>query len=146
MNPFNALSDIATNMVATMKKPMTPLNTVYFSQANVERVQRLLRDAIKAETGLSIDRQNQDDVLAFMRYTYINNAMNPYGNIETQVNKMNQQVVAKMLPQVRDGVSSYILYLRDASTLYVPNNLPVNTSVAGDRLPINNRIGMGGLY
>jgi hypothetical protein len=146
MNPFNALSDIATNMVATMRKPMTPLNTVYFSQANVERVQRLLRDAIKAETGLSIDRQNQDDVLAFMRYTYINNAMNPYGNIETQVNKMNQQVVAKMLPQVRDGVSSYILYLRDASTLYVPNNLPVNTSVAGDRLPINNRIGMGGLY
>jgi hypothetical protein len=146
MNPFNALSDIATNMVATMRKPMTPLNTVYFSQANVDRVQRLLRDAIKAETGLSIDRQNQDDVLAFMRYTYINNAMNPYGNIETQVNKMNQQVVAKMLPQVRDGVSSYILYLRDASTLYVPNNLPVNTSVAGDRLPINNRIGMGGLY
>jgi hypothetical protein len=146
MNPFNALSDIATNMVATMRKPMTPLNTVYFSQANVDRVQRLLRDAIKAETGLSIDRQNQDDVLAFMRYTYINNAMNPYGNIETQVNKMNRQVVAKMLPQVRDGVSSYILYLRDASTLYVPNNLPVNTSVAGDRLPINNRIGMGGLY
>ena len=146
MNPFNALSDIATNMVATMKKPMTPLNTVYFSQANVERVQRLLRDAIKAETGLSIDRQNQNDVLAFMRYTYINNAINPYGNIETQVNKMNQQVVAKMLPQVRDGISSYILYLRDASTLYVPNSLPVNTSVAGDRLPINNRIGMGGLY
>ena len=146
MNPFNALSDIATNMVATMKKPMTPLNTVYFSQANVERVQRLLRDAIKAETGLSIDRQNQNDVLAFMRYTYINNAINPYGNIETQVNKMNQQVVAKMLPQVRDGISSYILYLRDASTLYVPNSLPVNTSVAGDRLPINNRIGLGGLY
>jgi len=146
MNPFNALSDIATNMVATMRKPMTPLNTVYFSQANVERVQRLLRDAIKAESGLSIDRQNQDDVLSFMRYTYINNAMNPYGNVEAQVNKMNQQVVAKMLPQVRDGVSSYILYLRDASTLYVPNNLPVNTSVAGDRLPINNRIGMGGLY
>jgi hypothetical protein len=146
MNPFNALSDIATNMVATMKKPMTPLNTVYFSQANVDRVQRLLRDAIKSETGLSIDRQNQDDVLAFMRYTYINNAMNPYGNIETQINKMNQQVVAKMLPQVRDGISSYILYLRDASTLYVPNSLPVNTSVAGDRLPINNRIGTGGPY
>jgi len=146
MNPFNALSDIATNMVATMKKPMTPLNTVYFSQANVERVQRLLRDAIKSETGLSIDRQNQDDMLAFMRYTYINNAINPYGNIETQVNKMNQQVVAKMLPQVRDGLSSYILYLRDASTLYVPNSLPVNTSVAGDRLPINNRIGTGGPY
>jgi len=132
--------------VATMKKPMTPLNTVYFSQANVDRVQRLLRDAIKSETGLSIDRQNQDDVLAFMRYTYINNAMNPYGNIETQINKMNQQVVAKMLPQVRDGISSYILYLRDASTLYVPNSLPVNTSVAGDRLPINNRIGTGGPY
>ena len=146
MNPFNALSDIATNMVATMKKPMTPLNIVYFSQENVERVQRLLRDAIKSETGLSIDRQNRDDILAFMRYTYINNATNPYGNVESQVNKMNQQVVAKMLPQVRDGISSYILYLRDASTLYVPNSLPVSTSVTGARVPINDTVGMGGSY
>jgi hypothetical protein len=84
--------------------------------------------------------------MTFMRYVYINNAMNPYGDVASQISRMNQQVVDKMLPQVRDGVSSYILYVRDASTNYVPNTLPVNTSLAGDSLPINNRIGLGGPY
>jgi len=106
----------------------------------------MLRNQFRNETGLSIDRQNPRDVMTFMRYVYINNAMNPYGNVAAQIARMNQQVVDKMLPQVREGVSSYILYVRDASTNYVPNPLPVNTTLAGDRLPINNRIGMGGPY
>jgi hypothetical protein len=129
-----------------MHKTTTPLNAAFFQQANLERIQAMLRKQFRDETGLSIDRQNPRDVMTFMRYVYINNAMNPYGNIEAQVVRMNQQVVDKMLPQVREGVSSYILYVRDASTNYVPNPLPVNTTLAGDRLPINNRIGMGGPY
>jgi len=133
-------------MITSMHKTTTPLNAAFFQQANLERIQAMLRKQFKDETGLSIDRQNPRDVMTFMRYVYINNAMNPYGNIESQMARMNQQVVDKMLPQVREGVSAYILYVRDSSTNYVPNPLPRNTSLAGDRLPINNRIGMGGLY
>jgi len=129
-----------------MHKTTTPLNATFFQQANLERIQAMLRKQFRNETGLSIDRQNPRDVMTFMRYVYINNAMNPYGNIESQITRMNQQVVDKMLPQVREGVSSYILYVRDASTNYVPNSLPVNTTLAGKSLPINNRIGMGGPY
>jgi hypothetical protein len=139
-------ADVRTSMITSMHKTTTPLNAAFFQQANLERIQAMLRKQFKDETGLSIDRQNPRDVMTFMRYVYINNAMNPYGNIESQMTRMNQQVVDKMLPQVREGVSSYILYVRDASTNYVPNPLPVNTTLAGDRLPINNRIGMGGPY
>ena len=139
-------SDVRTSMITSMHKTTTPLNAAFFQQANLERIQAMLRKQFRNETGLSIDRQNPRDVMTFMRYVYINNAMNPYGNIEAQIARMNQQVVDKMLPQVRDGVSAYILYVRDASTSYVPNPLPRNTSLAGDRLPINNRIGMGGPY
>ena len=139
-------SDVRTSMITSMHKTTTPLNAAFFQQANLERIQAMLRRQFRNETGLSIDRQNPRDVMTFMRYVYINNAMNPYGNIESQMTRMNQQVVDKMLPQVREGVSSYILYVRDASTNYVPNPLPVNTTLAGDRLPINNRIGMGGMY
>jgi hypothetical protein len=137
---------VRTSMITSMHKTTTPLNAAFFQQANLERIQAMLRKQFKDETGLSIDRQNPRDVMTFMRYVYINNAMNPYGNIESQMTRMNQQVVDKMLPQVREGVSSYILYVRDASTNYVPNPLPKNTTLAGDRLPINNRIGMGGPY
>jgi len=133
-------------MITSMHKTTTPLNAAFFQQANLERIQAMLRKQFKDETGLSIDRQNPRDVMTFMRYVYINNAMNPSGNVAAQIARMNQQVVDKMLPQVREGVSSYILYVRDASTNYVPNPLPVNTTLAGDRLPINNRIGMGGPY
>ena len=139
-------SDVRTSMITSMHKTTTPLNAAFFQQSNLERIQAMLRKQFRDETGLSIDRQNPRDVMTFMRYVYINNAMNPYGNINAQIARMNQQVVDKMLPQVREGVSAYILYVRDASTSYVPNPLPKNTSLAGDRLPINNKIGTGGSY
>jgi hypothetical protein len=139
-------TDVRTSMITSMHKTTTPLNAAFFQQANLERIQAMLRKQFRDETGLSIDSQNPRDVMTFMRYVYINNAINPYGNMESQINKMNKQVVDKMLPQVRDGVSSYILYLRDASTNYVPNPLPRNTTLKGDSLPINNRIGFGGAY
>ena len=139
-------ADVRTSMITSMHKTTTPLNAAFFQQGNLERIQMMLRKQFKDETGLSIDRQNPRDVLTFMRYVYINNAMNPYGNIEAQIARMNQQVVDKMLPQVRDGVSAYIMYISDASTSYVPNPLPRNTSLAGKSLPINNRVGMGGPY
>ena len=139
-------ADVRTSMITSMHKTTTPLNAAFFQQANLERIQAMLRNQFRNETGLSIDRQNPRDVMTFMRYVYINNAMNPYGNIEAQITRMNQQVVDKMLPQIREGVSAYIMYIRDASTNYVPNPLPRNTSLAGKSLPINNRVGMGGPY
>ena len=139
-------SHVRTSMITSMRKTVTYLNSSFFQQANLERIQAMLRKQFRDETGLSIDRQNPRDVMTFMRYVYINNAMNPYGNVAAQIARMNQQVVDKMLPQVREGVSAYILYVRDSSTGYVPNVLPINTSVAGDRLPINNRVGFGNAY
>ena len=139
-------ADVRTSMITSMHKTTTPLNAAFFQQSNLERIQAMLRNQFRNETGLSIDRQNPRDVMTFMRYVYINNAMNPYGNIEAQITRMNQQVVDKMLPQIREGVSAYIMYIRDASTNYVPNPLPRNTSLAGKSLPINNRVGMGGPY
>jgi len=139
-------ADVRTSMITSMHKTTTPLNAAFFQQANLERIQAMLRKQFRDETGLSIDRQNPRDVMTFMRYVYINNAMNPYGNIDAQMARMNQQVVDKMMPQVRDGVSAYILYVRDASTNYVPNPLPKNTTLAGKSLPINDKIGTGGSY
>jgi len=139
-------AEVRTSMITSMHKSITPLNAAFFQQANLERIQAMLRSQFKNETGLSIDRQNPRDVMTFMRYVYINNATNPYGNVVAQIDRMNQQVVNKMLPQVREGVSAYILYVRDASTNYVPNSLPVNTTLVGKSNPINNNIGMGGMY
>ena len=80
-------ADVRTSMITSMHKTTTPLNAAFFQQGNLERIQMMLRKQFKDETGLSIDRQNPRDVLTFMRYVYINNAMNPYGNIEAQMRR-----------------------------------------------------------
>lgn len=125
---------LRTGMLSSMKSQETPLSRIFFRQDNVNKIQTMLRTAFKRETGISIDKQNPRDVLAFMRYVYINNFFDPYGNIEVQVNDLNRKTVQKMIPQVREGVSAYIFYLRDSSTLSQPGELPVNTSTTGNKL------------
>jgi len=129
-------------MASSMHSSETPLGNIFFRQDNINRVQKMLREAFKKETGIAIDKQNPRDVLSFMRYIYINNSMNPYANIESQVNDMNKRSVDKMLPQIREGVSAYIFYLRDASTLSQPEKKPVNTSTKGMKMGKNNKVGI----
>ena len=135
------LSAVRTSMASSMHSSETPLGNIFFRQDNINRVQKMLREAFKKETGIAIDKQNPRDVLSFMRYIYINNSMNPYANIESQVNDMNKRSVDKMLPQIREGVSAYIFYLRDASTLSQPEKKPVNTSTKGMKMGKNNKVG-----
>jgi hypothetical protein len=136
------LSAVRTSMASSMHSSETPLGNIFFRQDNINRVQKMLREAFKKETGIAIDKQNPRDVLSFMRYIYINNSMNPYANIESQVNDMNKRSVDKMLPQIREGVSAYIFYLRDASTLSQPEKKPVNTSTKGMKMGKNNKVGI----
>lgn len=135
------LSAVRTSMASSMHSSATPLGNIFFRQDNINRIQKMLREAFKRETGISIDKQNPRDVLSFMRYIYINNNINPYANIEAQVNDMNKRSVDKMLPQIREGVSAYIFYLRDASTLSQPEKKPINTSTKGMKMEKNNKVG-----
>jgi len=135
------LSAVRTSMASSMHSTETPLGNIFFRQDNINRVQKMLRQSFKSETGIAIDRQNPRDVLSFMRYIYINNNIDPYGNVESQVNDMNRRSVEKMLPKIREGVSAYIFYLRDSSTLSQPEEKPVNTSTKGLKIPKNNQIG-----
>ena len=135
------LSAVRTSMASSMHSSETPLGNIFFRQDNINRIQKMLRESFKRETGIAIDKQNPRDVLSFMRYVYINNSMNPYSNIEAQVNDMNKRSVEKMLPQIREGVSAYIFYLRDASTLSQPEKKPINTSTKGMKLGKNKKIG-----
>ena len=132
---------IRTGVISSLKTVQTPLNTRFFSQGNINLIQNMLRNTFKNETGISIDRQDNTDVLAFMRYIFINNSTNPYGNVASQIESMNKKVVQKMLPQVREGVSAYLLYLRDAATLSQPNELPQNMNRKGEDTR-ENKIGI----
>ena len=58
----------------SLKQTQTPLNTLFFSQFNLNLLQRGIRQSFKNNTGVSIDYQNPDDLYAIMRSVFINNA------------------------------------------------------------------------
>lgn len=126
----------------SMKQTETPLNKVFFSDFNIQIVQKSIRQAFKNKTGVSIDYQNASDLYAIMRVVFINNAGNHYANVNEQVKFMNSVVIKTTLPQIQSGVAQYMGYIRDIDTLVVPPTPPANTSTYGMKLGPNDKIGV----
>lgn len=126
----------------SMKQTETPLNKVFFSDFNIQIVQKSIRQAFKNKTGVSIDYQNAGDLYAIMRVVFINNAGNHYANVNEQVKFMNSVVIKTTLPQIQSGVAQYMGYIRDIDTLVVPPTPPANTSTYGMKLEPNDKIGV----
>ena len=120
----------------------TPLNTLFFSDFNLNILQKAVRQSFKNISGIAIDRQNPDDMYAIMRVVYINNAGNNYKNINEQVKSMNEMVIKTALSQIQSGVSQYMNYIRDIDTLVVPPKPPQNTSTFGLKMDKNDKIGV----
>lgn len=118
----------------TLKQSETPLNSMFFSQENVDVIQRTLRHKFKGESGLSIDRQDDRDLFALMRSVFIVYEQNPYDNVVEQVKNINEVVVNKALDQVRTNVSQFMTYVRDMDQPIMPLATPENTSVYGMRI------------
>ena len=126
----------------SMKQTETPLNKLFFSEFNIQIVQKSIRQAFKNKTGVSIDYQNAGDLYAIMRVVFINNAGNHYANVNEQVKFMNSVVIKTTLPQIQSGVAQYMGYIRDIDTLAVPPTPPANTSTHGMKLEPNDKIGV----
>ena len=126
----------------SIKQTPTPLNTLFFSDFNMNLIQRAIRQKFKDKTGVAIDKQNPNDVYAIMRVVYINNSANPHKDVKQQVKFMNELVINTALSQIQSGVSQYMGYIRDINTLVVPPKPPQNTSTFGLKIDKNDKIGV----
>lgn len=126
----------------SLKQTETPLNKLFFSEFNIQIVQKAIRQAFKDKTGVSIDYQNASDLYAIMRVVFINNAGNHFEKVNEQVRSMNSIVIKTVLPQIQSGVAQYMGYIRDIDTLVVPPDPPANTRTYGMKLDANDKIGV----
>lgn len=126
----------------SIKQTPTPLNTLYFSDFNTNLIQRAIRQRFKDETGVAIDYQNKDDLFSIMRVVFINNAGNHSVAVNDQVKFMNSLVIKTALGQIQSGVAQFMGYVRDIDTMAVPPDPPANTSTYGNKIPINDKIGV----
>jgi hypothetical protein len=120
----------------TLKQCSTPLNTLYFSDYNINLVQRAIRQQYKNKYGIAIDYQNSGDLFTIMRVVFINNSEDHFKGTCDQVRSMNEKVIATALQQINTGVSQYMGYLRDAQAPLLPFAQPMNTSTYGKKVGI----------
>ena len=128
--------------INSLKQCPTPLNTLFFSEFNMNLLQRGIRQDFKNRTGISIDKQNQIDLYSIMRVVFINNSGDHNANVQEQVRYMNSIVIKTASSQVQTGVSQLMGYLRDTESNAKPNDLPVSTSNYGKKFGKNDKIGL----
>jgi hypothetical protein len=129
-------------MIHTLKQCRTPLNTLFFSEFNINLLQRGIRQEFKNKTNLAIDFQNQSDLLTIMRAVFVNNSSDPYADTNSQVKQMNGVVIKKAIEQITTGVSQYMGYIKDIDTPVNPIANPISTNMYGKKMDLNSKIGI----
>ncbi len=128
--------------INSLKQCPTPLNTLFFSEFNMNLLQRGIRQSFRDKTGVAIDYQNPSDLYSIMRVVFINNSGDPNANVQEQVKYMNGIVIKTAAGQIQTGVSQYMGYIHDVETLSVPIDRPKSTTNYGNKFGKNEKIGL----
>ena len=118
-------------MVDSLGQCITPLSALFFSKENINTIQIDLRNRVRNKTGYTIDRQSEETLLVIMRAIYALHAQNQDSHVQTEVARINEFVLADIVPMATSNLASYLSYLRDASQLPTPISRGQNTSRKG---------------
>lgn len=126
--------EVVDNVLRSIHQAPNPLNTAFFSRANVDAIQRDIQASVQAKSGYKIDRQSDEQLLIIMRSIYVNNADAGTAEPRQHLRYLNSLVVAECLPIVASNLKQYLFYLRDASRLPEPLERAKHTSMKGSNV------------
>ncbi len=126
----------------------TPLTFLFFSDKNVDNMQKLIRFIVHKETGYVVDRQSNNELLVIMRSIFLEYSAHPpliddkmseqqkgllMKKYTAEVARLNEIVVNAVVPKVVSQMQQYLDYLRDATQQPFYMDTPQNPSTAGQR-------------
>lgn len=130
----------------------TPLLTYFFSTDNVNYLQDRTKQEVKKYTGTSINDQSIDELLIIMRnkliYAYSGwlpnsaseggpNAITNRGekpcDLEMRLSRLNKSVIEETVKQVLSGINMYKQFIKDQSSMPMPLDMPILTTMRGSR-------------
>ncbi len=128
-------SNYNTVLSTTIQK--TPVSELYFSDENIKRIQKMIKNDVLLKTNnkykLTVD-QDKTDLLINMRSVYLQYALNSHCNPVHQVKKLNKQTVDYVSTDLISNIKQYYGYIKDISTPMIPMSLPINDNNAGRKL------------
>lgn len=126
--------DDRTDLVGHIHKP-SPLNTVFFSEANIDHIQTQIITQVYLMSGkkYKIDRQSDDQVKIVMRSYYLMFGKNDPNKVSEELQDLNGRVVGYCAAKVYSEVDFYMFYRKDIEDFATPIAGPMNTQVYGTR-------------
>lgn len=111
----------------------TSLNTMFFSQENIDRLQSEIQSTVARMVNAGIDKQSEPDLLLVMRSYYLQHAQNVPGNEVAELEELNARVVAFCSNRIAVEVEAYRFYRKDILDFPAPIARPIDVKVYGTR-------------
>ena len=114
----------------------TPLNMVFFSQANLAHVHSEIQNQVSMMSGgkYKIDKQGDDEVRIVMRSYYLMFARNDPHQVAQELDELNKRTIGYCSAKVFSEVDFHMFYLKDLEEFAPAIANPVNTGVVGSRV------------
>lgn len=110
------------------------LSKLFFSDANIKRIQRMIRNEVFRRTRgnfrLDVD-QELSDLFIVMRAIYLEHARFLPNEVVRQTKRMNQKVVDDSVPSIITEIKQYYGYLKEINKPLSPIPRPINANNAG---------------
>ena len=150
MNSLFALQDkIPAKQCISLRDPLEGIWTSneiserFFSPTNTDYIQSEIRKRVYIRTGRKYTIENQDctSLFVIMRAYFLQYSTNNNDNIDHQLNRLNENVLAYCVDNVYSELKMYVKYLHDASTLAVPLSTPVLSNMKNKTLEFKTWFG-----
>lgn len=114
---------------AIMQLRPDQLSTAFFSDKNVDEIQKQLADVVFDRTGKRIGRQSDVELLGIMQGVY--DAFSRHTGGKKEIRRLNAIVLDIVIDQVISGIDAYLTYIKDASTMPEPLDRGIFASIKG---------------
>jgi hypothetical protein len=123
-----------TDLIGHLHKE-TPLNTVFFSEDNINNLQSEIQKQVSLMSGgkYQIGRQNDDDLKIIMRSYYLMFAQNNPSTVSSELKDLNSRVVGYASAKIYSEVDFHMFYRKDIEDFAAPIANPTNVHVYGTR-------------
>jgi len=130
-------SQVIKNQVNIAENQQNLLEKIFFSDENIELINKLLILTIfkKSDGEIKIAPQSKEQLIIVMRYIFIENAKHLPYNIKNQILELNYIVVNDIIPNIITNITQKIEYLDKLNKPRDLLPLPINVNKNNKNLP-----------
>lgn len=134
---INYRSQVIKNQVNITENQQNLLEKMFFSNENIELINKLLILTIfkKSNNEIKIAPQSNESLLIVMRYVFLEYAKHLPYNIKNQILELNYMVVHEIIPNIITNITQKIEYLDKLDKPRELLPLPINVNKNNKNLP-----------